>query len=234
MNFKKVLELTPGMEGIFFNHWAKVVAVLPICEIPVFPMRKINQQMALVEMIVEDNSFNMSFETVLHSNMINKDLLHADRCYTIIGYSGTDLTQNFLVPDCESFIKDLYEIELKRKKMSGGLKSVNAHVEPKPAPGVVCLCGSLRFKKDFGAAELKFVLDGWIVLTPCCMYVDAQRTDSFMEHKKQFDKTHFAKIDISDLVYVLNVGGYIGESTRNEINHAESMGIPVKYLEPLK
>lgn len=96
---------------------------------------------------------------------------------------------------------------------------------------IVCLCGSLRFKKEFGAKELELVLDDCIVLTPCCMYVDAQRTDSFIEHKIQFDYIHFKKIDLCDEVFVLNVDGYIGESTTNEINYAKSIGKKIYYLE---
>lgn len=102
------------------------------------------------------------------------------------------------------------------------------------SPKIICLCGSLRFKKNFGVVELEQVLEGNIVLTPCCMYVDAQRTDSFMEHKSQFDKMHFAKIDICDEVFVINKDGYIGDSTRNEIEHAFKKGKVINYLEPIK
>ena len=105
---------------------------------------------------------------------------------------------------------------------------------------IVCLCGSLRFKKHFGVIELNQVLEGNIVLTPCCMYVDAERTDSFMEHKEQFDKMHFKKIELADEIIVVDCAetypndaypkGYIGESTRNEIEHANKMGKPVLFV----
>ena len=52
--------------------------------------------------------------------------------------------------------------------------------------------------------------------------------------KETLDELHKRKIDLSDSVYVLNVGGYIGESTRSEIDYADSKGIPVVYLEPIK
>ena len=96
-------------------------------------------------------------------------------------------------------------------------------------PKLICLCGSLRFKKIFGEVELSHVLNGYIVLTPCCMYVDAERTDSFMEHKSQFDKMHFAKIELADEVYIINENGYIGDSTRNELNYALSLHKPIKW-----
>lgn len=45
------------------------------------------------------------------------------------------------------------------------------------------------------------------------------------------DDMHKRKIDIADEIFVIKVGGYIGESTRNEIAYAESQGIGVRYLE---
>ena len=96
---------------------------------------------------------------------------------------------------------------------------------------IICLCGSLRFKKTFGAIELMYVLRGYIVLTPCCMYVDAQRTDTYMEHKEQFDKMHKAKIDIADEVYIINENGYIGESTMSELEYASSLKKKIIFME---
>jgi len=96
---------------------------------------------------------------------------------------------------------------------------------------IVCICGSLRFRKEIGEAELHFVKQKCIVLTPCCMYVDAQRTDSFMEYKELFDEIHKRKIDICDFVFVVNRMGYVGESTKSEIDYAESIGKPIYFLE---
>ena len=45
------------------------------------------------------------------------------------------------------------------------------------------------------------------------------------------DDMHKRKIDMADEIFVINVGGYIGESTRNEIAYAKSQGICVRYLE---
>lgn len=100
-----------------------------------------------------------------------------------------------------------------------------------PPAKIICLCGSLRFKKLFAEIELKFVLSGWIVLTPCCMYVDAERTDNFMEHKEQFDLMHFKKIELADEIFVINKDGYIGESTQKELNHAKSLKKTINFLE---
>lgn len=49
--------------------------------------------------------------------------------------------------------------------------------------------------------------------------------------KEHMDELHKRKIDLCDEVFVFNKGGYIGESTRSEINYANETGKPVKYLE---
>jgi hypothetical protein len=49
------------------------------------------------------------------------------------------------------------------------------------------------------------------------------------EDKLRLDWLHLAKIDMADEVLVVNPGGYIGESTRREIEYAERTGKPVAY-----
>ena len=48
------------------------------------------------------------------------------------------------------------------------------------------------------------------------------------------DAIHKEKIRMSDYVLVMNVGGYWGKSTQSEIDYANKIGVPVKYLEPIK
>lgn len=101
-------------------------------------------------------------------------------------------------------------------------------------PKVICYCGSLRVALEaFKKAEYQSVIDGNIALLPCCMFVDIQREyGAESDYKVKADHLHKRKIDICDEVFVLNVGGYIGESTRSEIDYALKIGKPVKYLEP--
>lgn len=103
-------------------------------------------------------------------------------------------------------------------------------------PKIICYCGSLRVALDaFKKAEYESVLNGEIALLPCCMFVDIQREyGAESDYKQKADELHKRKIDICDEVFVLNVGGYIGESTRNEIKYAEEIGKPISYLEPIK
>jgi len=46
------------------------------------------------------------------------------------------------------------------------------------------------------------------------------------------DELHLRKIELADEVLILNVGGYIGESTRRELQHAQQLGKRVRFLEP--
>lgn len=102
-------------------------------------------------------------------------------------------------------------------------------------PKKVCYCGSLRVALEaFKKAEYEAVLKGEIALLPCCMFVDIKREyGAESDYKQKADDLHKRKIDIADEVFVLNVGGYIGQSTRSEIEYAQSIGKPIFYLEPL-
>ncbi len=92
-------------------------------------------------------------------------------------------------------------------------------------PTIVCLCGSGRFRQAFEDAEYTETLSGKIVLTIGCNTRDVTRS--------MLDELHLRKIALSDEVLILNVGGYIGESTRKELNHAVKLGKRVRYLEPM-
>lgn len=102
-------------------------------------------------------------------------------------------------------------------------------------PKIVCYCGSLRVAIEaYKKAEYDAVINGEIALLPCCMFVDIEREyGAESNYKIKADELHKAKIDLCDEVFVLNVSGYIGESTRSEIDYAVSIGKPIIYLEPL-
>lgn len=107
---------------------------------------------------------------------------------------------------------------------------------PAATPKIVCYCGSLRVAIEaFKKAEYEAVMKGEIALLPCCMFVDIQREyGAESDYKTKADELHKRKIDICDEVFVLNVDGYIGESTRSEIEYAINIGKPVVYLEQPK
>jgi hypothetical protein len=99
---------------------------------------------------------------------------------------------------------------------------------------IVCLCGSGRFKEAFEKAEFDETLKGNIVLTIGCNTHDIARTDELKHHKPMLDELHLRKIDLADEVLILNVGGYIGESTMRELQYAIKQGKVIRSLEPFE
>lgn len=105
-------------------------------------------------------------------------------------------------------------------------------------PAVVCLCGSTRFSDAYQQANLQETLAGNIVLTiGCDMRSDtdlfADKTEAELNSiKERLDQLHLRKIDLADEVLILNVGGYIGSSTRNELQYAQQQGKLIRWLEP--
>lgn len=96
---------------------------------------------------------------------------------------------------------------------------------------VITLCGSTRFKNEFMEAQKKLTLDGNIVIS-VGLFGHSGDSEAFDEATKtMLDDIHFRKIDMSDEIYVINVGGYIGKSTTNEIKYALEHNKPVYFLE---
>lgn len=94
---------------------------------------------------------------------------------------------------------------------------------------IVTLCGSTRFKKDFERVNRELTLAGDIILSPG---VFGHAGDTFTEDQKEMlDELHKQKIDMSDAIFVINKGGYIGDSTRSEIEYAKKTGKLITYLE---
>lgn len=117
--------------------------------------------------------------------------------------------------------------------MSAGY--ANGRLPPRTRPKIVCLCGSTKFKDTFLAVNKQETLAGNIVLSVgAFMHADDEDYASTPEIKIKLDVLHKRKIDISDEVVVLNVNGYIGSSTKSEIEHATKLGKPIRYLYPEK
>ena len=94
---------------------------------------------------------------------------------------------------------------------------------------IVTICGSFKYKDMMlkKALELE-VIDKYVVLQPVYGY---DGYDYSEDDFKVLGELHFKRIDISDAIYVVNVDGYIGESTKKEIEYALSLGKEVLYLE---
>ena len=99
-------------------------------------------------------------------------------------------------------------------------------------PKIVCLCSSTRFMDAFFEAGWEFTLRGWIVLSVgVCKHAEHHGAEALgQDVANRLDELHLRKIDMADLVHVLDVDGYIGESTRKEIDYAEKLGKKITYL----
>ncbi len=96
---------------------------------------------------------------------------------------------------------------------------------------VITLCGSTRIREAFMEAQKRLTLEGNIVIS-VGLFGHAGDEEVWAEGTKEMlDDMHKRKIDMADGIFVINVGGYIGSSTRSEIEYARSMGKEIRYLE---
>ena len=100
---------------------------------------------------------------------------------------------------------------------------------------VITLCGSTKFKEDFIKAQKELTLQGNIVISVGLFgHADGDyETVITDEVKNMLDDMHKRKIDMADEIFVINKDGYIGESTKSEIEYAIKTGKKVFYLEPI-
>ena len=104
-------------------------------------------------------------------------------------------------------------------------------------PGIT-LCESTRFKEEFMMAQKRLTLEGSIVISVGLFghsgdqeVWDGMDEGTLTKTKEMLDDMHKRKIDMADEIFVINVGGYIGDSTRSEIDYAIEHGKKVRYLE---
>jgi hypothetical protein len=112
----------------------------------------------------------------------------------------------------------------------------NQH-SPQSAEGetkVITLCGSTKFEADFAQVNQRLTMEGFVVISlgmfslPDLPGYDWTADSSDL--KGRLAGVHFRKIRMADEVYIVDPGGYVGESTRREIAYAESLGKPIRYL----
>ena len=104
---------------------------------------------------------------------------------------------------------------------------------------IITLCGSTRFKDEFMEAQKRLTLDGNIVISVGLFGHSGDNEvwenmdeGTLTKTKEMLDDMHKRKIDMADEIFVINVDGYIGSSTRSEIEYAQATGKTVRYLEP--
>lgn len=138
--------------------------------------------------------------------------------------------------DCDEFHDLVRDFGGPPREASGAGSLERARVHREHRPTIVCLCGSTRFYDEFQRANYDLTMRGEIVLS-VGFYPHAKAEHGHGEgvghdsdEKVALDELHKRKIDLADYVYVLNVDGYIGDSTRSEIAYATERGKPVQYL----
>ena len=95
-------------------------------------------------------------------------------------------------------------------------------------PTIVTICGSTRFRREIAEVNRELTLPGYVVLAPG---VFAHDGDPISEgEKEKLERLHLTKIDLATWIYVVNPGGYIGDSTQREISYAIQTGKQVWYL----
>jgi len=95
---------------------------------------------------------------------------------------------------------------------------------------IITLCGSTKFKDEFLAEQKRLTLEGNIVISVGLFGHSGDNEVWSGSTKEMLDDMHKRKIDLADEIFVINAGGYIGASTRSEIEYAISTNKPVSYL----
>lgn len=98
---------------------------------------------------------------------------------------------------------------------------------------IITECGSMRFIKDMMDISVKLELEGNCLLMPIYSPTRSSKKDFTEEEAEMLDKMHKERIKIADAILVVDVEGYIGESTKNEIEFAKSLGKEILYYSSL-
>jgi predicted phosphodiesterase len=96
---------------------------------------------------------------------------------------------------------------------------------------IITLCGSTRFRNEFMEHQKRLTLQGNIVISVGLFGHSGDEEVWSEGTKEMLDDMHLRKIDLADGIFVINPGGYIGTSTRNEIEYAHKTGKTISYLE---
>ena len=154
-----------------------------------------------------------SFNELIHVDKIKMLDQQINTLTVVSGYSIEDLTDLF---------KKGYTLQPPKEPEPLASMSYN----------VITLCGSTRFKEEFMREQKRLTLEGNIVISVGLFGHSGDKEAWDGETKLMLDDMHKRKIDMADEIFVINPDGYIGSSTRSEINYAESKGKKITYMCP--
>ena len=101
-------------------------------------------------------------------------------------------------------------------------------------PEIITICGSSRFKDEINRANAQLTLEGKLVISLGLFGKTDMPEEDWSTlgstRKIMLDELHKRKIDLSDSIYVVNVNGYIGESTQSEIDYATQHHKRIYYM----
>ena len=186
-----------------------------------------------------EQDFNV-LEMLTHAPVDPKGGMSYNTCGYIVGDRHTEWfdfeNAKFFGPDNKKDAKEYLEKEKaeRRRYRLFRLIDVSLHEESSDTDRkmkVITLCGSTRFKEQFLEQQKRLTLEGNVVISVGLFGHSGDKEVWKPDTKEMLDKMHLQKIDMADEIFVINVGGYIGESTRREIAHAEKTGKKIVYLE---
>ena len=96
---------------------------------------------------------------------------------------------------------------------------------------VITICGSMRYAKEMIKISEELELKKGYAVIQCIYNVDGNKYEGL--DASMLDKIHRKKIDISDAIYVVNIDGYIGDSTKQEIAYAKEHNKEIIYHEKI-
>jgi hypothetical protein len=102
-------------------------------------------------------------------------------------------------------------------------RSLNDLEDVHRQPKVVFMCGKTGFRQEYQYMSERLTLEGHIVIS--------SRVELTDEQKESLRDIHLCKMDMADEIFILNVGGYIGESTKWEIQYAIEQGKSIHYYD---
>ncbi len=93
---------------------------------------------------------------------------------------------------------------------------------------IITLCGSTNFKDEYERVNRILTLQGNVVFSCGVFRGDYPNIE---EHRDLLEDVHKRKIDLSESIVVINLGGHTSKHTREEIEYAKSKNKKIIYLE---